>query len=283
MAALPPAAGAATGSPAATAASTDRDPRDYPGLPIAVDARGWERLERGEVVVELQEVAGSAVKRGVAIALIDVPAERLYGVVTDNARFAEFMPHVDRVDGRSSAGRLDRQRPTARPAPGDRPPLPGAGDRTRSDEEDGWKVRRSAWSYVPGSGNIVESRGSWTLVELGERRTLLLYEVFTDPGGWIPAWLYNQATRKTLPDLIASVRPGRGRSSRAPAQPRRLPQRDPPPARSGHRVQRGQGSAVRAPRRAPAPDRPPGRRRPRCRRRGGRCRRGCPGRRAGRG
>ena len=204
VAALLMAAGAATGSPAATAASTDRDPRDYPGLPIAVDSRGWERLARGEVVVELREVAGSAVKRGVAIALIDEPAARLYGVVTDNARFAEFMPHVTEstVEAQPDGSIVNEQRL-------DLPLVTDRHYRVRvidtADEENGWKVRRSAWSYVPGSGNIVESRGSWTLVELGERRTLLLYEVFTDPGGWIPAWLYNQATRKTLPDLIASV------------------------------------------------------------------------------
>ena len=198
------AASAATGSLAATAATTDRDPRDYPGLPIAVDARGWERLGRGEVVVELQEVAGSAVKRGVAIALIDEPAEGLFGVVTDNARFGEFMPHVaeSTVEAQPDGSIVNFQLLA----------LPLVSDRhyrvrvvNTADEKDGWKVRRSKWSYVPGSGNIVESRGSWTLVELGERRTLLLYEVFTDPGGWIPAWLYNQATRKALPDLIASV------------------------------------------------------------------------------
>jgi len=188
-----------------TAGAEDRAPREYPGLPVAVDSQAWERLDRGEVVVTLQEVAGSAVKRGVAIALVDLPAARLYRVVTDNGRFAEFMPHVaeSTVEVQPDGSIINYQRLD----------LPLVTDRhyrvkviNTVDEAEGWKVRRSAWSYVPGSGNIVESRGAWTLVELGERRTLLVYEVFTDPGGWIPAWLYNRATRETLPDLIASVR-----------------------------------------------------------------------------
>ncbi len=187
------------------AAAEERGPRDYSALPIAVDAAGWERLARGEVVVELQGVAGSAVKRGVAVAVIDLPAERLFRVVTDNARFAEFMPHVaeSTVETGPDGAIVNFQRLD----------LPFVHDRhyrvrivNTEGEEDGWTVRRSAWTYVPGSGNIAESRGSWTLVELATDRTLLVYEVFTDPGGWIPAWLYNRATRQAVPDLIASVR-----------------------------------------------------------------------------
>jgi hypothetical protein len=43
------------------------------------------------------------------------------------------------------------------------------------------------------------------LTEGGPGKTLLLYRVFTDPGGLIPLWAYNLATRQSLPDLLDSV------------------------------------------------------------------------------
>jgi hypothetical protein len=67
------------------------------------------------------------------------------------------------------------------------------------------RVWESAWTYVPGSGNISETRGAWVLTEDGPGKTLLLYHVFTDPGGLIPRWAYNLAITQSLPDLLASV------------------------------------------------------------------------------
>jgi len=49
--------------------------------------------------------------------------------------------------------------------------------------------------------------GSWTLEPIdGGKRTLATYQVLTDPGGRIPAFISNKANTTCLPELFARVR-----------------------------------------------------------------------------
>lgn len=174
-------------------------------LPEGLEAGAWERIEAGEVVTLLREVAGSAIKEGVAVALVEAPAERVFRVVTDNGSFEEFMPHVRESEvERAADGALINYQLLDVPFAGDRH------FRIRVDNgvegEAGQPVFFSRWTYVPGSGNIVDTRGSWTLVPRGKQRTLAVYRVLTDPGGNIPRWIIHMASLRALDALVAAVR-----------------------------------------------------------------------------
>ncbi len=165
----------------------------------------WERIEGMAVVDWLTEIEGSPVKEGMAVGLVEAPPERVFRVVTDNARFAEFMPFVELSTVETLAdGSLVNLQSLDLPWPvsnreykiklvneadaGGEPPL--------------WQ---SAWTHVKGFGNIEESRGAWRVFPCGER-ALVEYQVYTDPGGSIPTYFKNKATRRSLNQLIEAVR-----------------------------------------------------------------------------
>lgn len=163
-------------------------------------------LDGEEIAVSLREVEGSDAKEGCALGVIDAPAEQVFAVLDDPGSFGEFMPHVELSEVEEAAGGvvlnhqvLDLPFPirnrhyTVRLE--SRPPAPELPDR--------WEI---TWSYVPGSGNVNENEGAWTLLRLSAERTLAAYRVHTDPGGLIPKWALNRITRKTLPDVIRAIR-----------------------------------------------------------------------------
>ena len=66
-----------------------------------------------------------------------------------------------------------------------------------------WRAR---WSYVEGSGNIRESRGSWALIPVNPESTLVIYRLRTDPGGRLPAWIVDFAAPRALKRVLSAVR-----------------------------------------------------------------------------
>jgi hypothetical protein len=164
-----------------------------------------ERLAKGEVIVYLKTVRGP-IKEGTAIGVIDVPPHKVFRVITDNEYFEEFMPYVRQSDvERIKEGSIMNYQYLDFPFP--------IGDRyyklqilqTIQNTEKG-KVFKSAWTYIKGSGNIRDTYGSWILEEYGQGKTLATYVVCTDPGGSLPKWALNMATKFSLPEIISRVR-----------------------------------------------------------------------------
>jgi hypothetical protein len=159
----------------------------------------------GKNVVQLMPLGTERLTEVVAVALMDSAPERLYEILTDVEKFAEFMPYVkiSRAE-RQIDGTIINHQELSLPFPiTDRQYDVRITNGIRGDGTQ--RVWESAWTHVPGSGNISETRGAWVLTEGGPGKTLLLYHVFTDPGGLIPRWAYNLAITQSLPDLLASV------------------------------------------------------------------------------
>jgi hypothetical protein len=174
-------------------------------FPIRLSEEQQREVLGGKKVAELMPVGADGTTEAVAVALMDSAPERLFEVLTANEKFAEFMPYVkaSRAERQADGSIINHQELSL--------PFPIA-DRHYSVRivnsvtgEGAERVWESAWTYVQGSGNINETRGAWVLTEGGPGKTLLLYRVFTDPGGLIPRWAYNLATRQSLPDLLDSV------------------------------------------------------------------------------
>ena len=191
---------------AATATTAPVAPEVVERLSLpAGTAPDWEAVDDGGVWVELREEPGSDAKRGLAAVLVEAAPESVFAVVTDNATFAEFMPRVLESSVRTGAdGSLLNRQVISVPLIADRHYTIRV--ENRIDGDGALRTWTSAWSYVEGSGNIVDTRGSWTVVRWDDSRTLVVYDVLTDPGGSIPRFLKNLATKLTLPDLLESVR-----------------------------------------------------------------------------
>lgn len=174
---------------------------------IAIDLtqEEQERLAKGEVIVHFKAVRGP-IKEGTAIGVVDAPPERVFRMVTDNENFEQFMPYVKQSDvERIAEGSIINYQYFDFPLP--------IGDRYYKlhilravENTNTGRVFRSTWTYVKGSGNIKETYGSWTLKEYGQGKTLVTYVCCTDPGGRLPKWALNMATKISLPQVIDRVR-----------------------------------------------------------------------------
>ena len=163
-------------------------------------------LESGDALVALKEVKDSPIKKASAVAVFDASPEEIYAVLADQNRLSEFMPYCKKSKLQKREGDtvwveflLDFPWPI-----GDRYYTLEITD-SRSGAK-GAEIIVSRWTYVAGSGNVNEVAGSWELIPYPDGRTFVRYTVLTDPGGKLPAWARNQATRVAVPETINSLR-----------------------------------------------------------------------------
>jgi uncharacterized protein YndB with AHSA1/START domain len=160
----------------------------------------------GDVWVETASPGAGKPREGVGRGVIEAPPERVFRALTDYGHWSEFMPFLRRSaaapgpDGSAVAEHVMKL-----PAPtGER----RYKVRLRQKVETGaagrtWTVD---WAYVPGSGNVKDHHGSWTLTALGPGRTLAVLRLYTDPGGFTPRWAVDRGTLETIPWIFHGLR-----------------------------------------------------------------------------
>ena len=186
------------------------DPCDVDFGPVT-EGRGtgavlaWDLPVAGTWRVETR-AGGGRVNEGCGVGVVEAPLQAVREVIDAAADFDEFMPRVleSEVEPVAPGVYLNRQvldmpypvrdrRYTVRVATG----------AVETGLGPGWQAR---WTYVPGSGNVRESAGSWTLIPVSAERTVVVYRLRTDPGGRLPAWLVDLAARRSLRQVLQAVR-----------------------------------------------------------------------------
>jgi hypothetical protein len=179
-----------------------------PAPRTAAEMAEMKRLAAGEVLISSREAQPRAPREQIARGVIDYPPERVYRAVADYANYDEFMPFVIQAD-------VVKTLPDGAVLSSQRLRLPRPfGERHYVLRVHSWietggpagRTWRTEWAYVPGSGDIAGQRGSWTLAELSPGRTLATFRLFSDPGGAVPAWLYERAVADTLPYIFQGLR-----------------------------------------------------------------------------
>jgi polyketide cyclase/dehydrase/lipid transport protein len=159
------------------------------------------RLAAGEILVRLVETPGGGPKEGVGMGVVDAPPSRVFAALTDFAHYQEWVPFVRTSDARRQ---LDGSVVSAQSLH-----LPAlVGDRSykiRAVSVASGKAWTTRWTYVPGSGDVVDTYGSWSVVEFGPGRSLATCRLFTDPGR-VPHWAMNRATEQSLPWIFKGLR-----------------------------------------------------------------------------
>ena len=184
---------------------------------VGAPATAWQEIGRHDgLVVSTRERAGSSVKEVRAVGTLDVPNWVAKNVLDDALHYPEFMPYTteSRVLSRDAEKRtlvayekLD-------------PPLVSPRDYTiRVFDEprrgpDGAIIYQSRWEPDPDAGppakagvvRVKNTEGSWMLepIDAGAH-TRVTYTLFTDGGGGLPAFIINQANKRSLADLFAAV------------------------------------------------------------------------------
>jgi hypothetical protein len=186
---------------------------------IAAAARAdsaWERVSDKEgIVVERRSVDGSHLKEFLGRGVIDSPIAHVLAVIRDGNRRAEWMPSCggSYVVEENLAARVQiAYHRTKAPWPvSDRDSVNRAQIFVEPDKHRIFipfeAISDARVAPVKGVVRMPSMRGHWILVPVESgRATLVEYQVFADPGGRLPDWLANLAS-KTLPrETIAGLR-----------------------------------------------------------------------------
>jgi hypothetical protein len=180
-----------------------------------IDAPGvQERLAAGEVVVTTAAAIDSGRPRGriLAALLIRASPQAIWGVMTDCKQAPLFVPGLkrcSRIAGAADGSWEDFEQevqyswflPTVRYV-------------LRAEYE---RPRRIHFRRI--SGDLKDEEGSWLLTPTRDgSATLVQYEVYVDPGFWVPQVLVSHSLRKDLPTALAGLR-DRVQSSASRTQP----------------------------------------------------------------
>jgi hypothetical protein len=182
----------------------------------ALEAEGWAfQKEKDGVRVLARATPGSAVHEVLALALSPSSPARLMAVITDYDAYPDFMPYVVQSRVLPSTDGVTRvfQQVSLRFPIRDRAytlrmiPFRSPHDASRGVAwtlETAPRFQRDARAVRP-----LLNEGSWTVTPLtshaGDGPTLVTYLIRFDPGGWIPRWASDLATRHAVPRVVNVV------------------------------------------------------------------------------
>jgi hypothetical protein len=156
----------------------------------------------GEVLLKLTDFPGSAAKEGCVLGYIPAPPEAVMAVLRRAGEYDQYMPRVrkSQVEPGEGGAILNAQELDL--------PWP-IGDRyftvrlvEEKSKDGGYSFK---FDYVKGSGNVEDTRGHWS-IEPWNGGSRVSYVLWTDPGGAIPMWAVNRASRRTLPQVVVALR-----------------------------------------------------------------------------
>ncbi len=208
---------------AARANTSDLEAFSLLPLPFKFSEADMQTILEGGTATRLEPHSGTT-KEGIAVAVIPADAEVVLRTISDCPRFHEFMPavHECRVVAQF-ADHTEVFQSLKLPLPY---PFRTKYYRVRSSrpvwtETDTFRKVVTEWRYVPGSGNIVDTAGSWTIVQLAPARSLVCYRALADLGLPLPGFVVNFATSRLLPRVLEAVKKQAVKTSQTGA---RLPQ-----------------------------------------------------------
>lgn len=161
-----------------------------------------QRLAAGEVVLTTPSVVDSSHPRGQvrAAVLIKADPDAVWRVMTDCAQALKFVPGLRKC-------RLVQRAPD------------GSWADIEQEVRYSWLLpvvhyvfraqydRPHRIDFQRISGDLKEHHGTWVLTpEPAVGATLVEYEVYLEPGFWIPQFLVNRSLRKDLPAVLAGLR-----------------------------------------------------------------------------
>jgi uncharacterized protein YndB with AHSA1/START domain len=188
-----------------------------PALALALAAQsGWlsepavqQRLTEGQVVVDAAGSIDSAAPRGRVRAAVRIPAppEAIWRVMTDCAQAPLYVPGLKRcrrIDAAPDGSWEDIEHEVRYSWL-----LPPVRYVFRAQYE---RPHRMDFHRI--SGDLREEAGTWLLTPTPDgAATVVEYEVYLDPGFWIPRFLVTRMLRKDVPAVLSGLRDRVGQES----------------------------------------------------------------------
>lgn len=179
-----------------------------PAFTATVTPDELQALHEGTILVEEVPEEVEGYQTYLAHAVIAAPLAKIYKILIDFSAYPEFMPNVEKVVVRAA----DQQGARLEYHLG----LPmGVNKRYRLKmtynieadvAEISWK--QIPWPELSPAETIRDTSGYWRLTPLPEDKTLVEYQIRTDPGD-LPfgaGWIVDLLTKGSLPDVLESTR-----------------------------------------------------------------------------
>ncbi len=219
--------GLAHASPSATlerieALDAWRDLRKAEGPP-PIPREEYQQAIGGEIVTGLQTVEGHRARKAYGVAIVDVPIGQLWAAINDELSHDDYtqVSYTELLQGqRCESGRavlmylpvplvsnrwwithLSINRPLVTQSSGQARELywRSTVDPAKITSEEGQETIRGG---IP----IAFTKGGWFLGRIDDRRTLLEYYVWTDPGGRIPAGPASRFAAGSIVETIEAMK-----------------------------------------------------------------------------
>ena len=161
----------------------------------------------GDVWIERVSAGSGKPKEGVGRGVVAAPPERVFRALTDYAHWQEWMPFLQSSDARPQPdGSVLGEHAIDLPSPMGRRRYQVRFQQREETAPGGGRSWAIDWTFVKGSGNVNDHRGSWRLTDLGGGRTLAACRLYTDPGGLTPRWAMDRGTSQMLPWIFHGLR-----------------------------------------------------------------------------
>jgi hypothetical protein len=176
----------------------------------------WVQINSNQnLTVYAKDRPGSSIKELRAVGLVDAPSWVILNVLDEVADYPDFMPYTTKAQliERIAHGAVIYFRWD--------PPLIGARDVTvavthsstkRADGKTSYQLQWEPINTVgpapsPGVIRITLDEGSWKLEPTEDgKKTTVIYDLFTDGGGGLPAFVINMANKQSVNDLFQAIR-----------------------------------------------------------------------------
>jgi len=161
----------------------------------------------GQVEVKSYAVAGSGAPRIVVRAVMDLPAKKIWSIVSDCAHYKDHLPRVAASELLKKEGNVHTCKVTiSMPFPLSN--LTGTTAAVHEESESGMSRR---WKLL--SGDYKVNEGSWELKPLDKagNQTLVTYTVHVEPNIAVPDFIRDSAQKKSLPEMFERVKAEAGK------------------------------------------------------------------------
>ncbi len=156
------------------------------------------QLKKGEILVSVRQTGNPPKGTVEAVILIESPPENIWRIMTDCREIPNFVPGLAAcrvLDSGHNWEIIEHEVKWIRF-------LPTFTYVFRAEYKPNRKIE-----FVRVRGDLREIEGSWRLTPLDQnRRTIVSYSVFLDPGFFIPQWLVRRSLKADLPAVLTSLR-----------------------------------------------------------------------------
>jgi hypothetical protein len=170
---------------------------------------GWKRVdEEHGIVVDARDVPGSSLHEVRATVHSDLPPVTIAAVVWRYDEHDRFVPHLEHAEIVRDAGdeRIVYEQ-LGIPLLKDRDVVLRARRETAPDGTIDIRTTAIAGEGPPPTSRFIRvqtSAGHWRLAPAAGG-TDVTYDIRTDVGGSVPAWIVNRAQREAVPDLVKAM------------------------------------------------------------------------------